>query len=203
MSKLHQFSVLAVTVLVAGSCARAQVSSEPSLDELRQATERFRDVDVAIAEGYITDGMCFTAEMAGAPAHLGAMGVHYFHPGLLGVTAVEPRVDGTSTHTDFTRPAILIYEPQPDGSLELVAIENLVFREAWQRAGNQAPPVFHGVAYEEMADDPATEMDEAHEFEPHYDLHVWLFRQNPSGTYAPFNPAVSCQHAAEMEHGAH
>lgn len=26
----------------------------------------------------------------------------------------------------------------------------------------------------------------------HYDLHVWLFRHNPDGLLAPFNPAVSC-----------
>jgi hypothetical protein len=26
----------------------------------------------------------------------------------------------------------------------------------------------------------------------HYDLHVWLFESNPSGLFAPFNPAFSC-----------
>jgi len=41
----------------------------------------------------------------------------------LGITAPpNPRVDGSGTHTDFLRPAILIYEPQSDGSLELVAV---------------------------------------------------------------------------------
>jgi len=43
-----------------------------------------------------------------------------------------------------------------------------------------------------MADDPRTKVDEAHMFEPHYDLHVWLFRDNPNGQFAPFNPNVSC-----------
>ena len=26
----------------------------------------------------------------------------------------------------------------------------------------------------------------------HYDLHVWLFKNNPEGTFAPTNPAVQC-----------
>jgi hypothetical protein len=43
-----------------------------------------------------------------------------------------------------------------------------------------------------MADDPATKIDEGHMFEPHYDLHVWLYRDNPAGVFAQFNPDVSC-----------
>ena len=72
--------------------------------------------------------MCDTAAMMGRPASLGAMGIHYFRPDLLGITAPpSPRVNGVGTHTDFRRPSILIYEPQEDGAVELVAVENLVF----------------------------------------------------------------------------
>jgi hypothetical protein len=103
---------------------------EPTLSEVRRLTERFRDVKVALAEGYIRDpfDMCETAEMMGRPAALGAMGIHFFRPDLLGITKPpSPRVSGTGTHTDFRQPSILIYEPKADGSLELVAVENLVF----------------------------------------------------------------------------
>lgn len=171
--------------------------SEPSLAEVRQATERFRDVNVALAEGYIRDpgNLCDTAEMMGKPAALGAMGIHFFRPDLLGITAPpNPRVNGTGTHTDFRNPAILIYEPQADGSLELVAVENLVFSTAWHSAGNSELPSFHGVAYDAMTDDPATPVDEAHMFEPHYDRHVWIYRENPNGVFAQFNPNVTCEH---------
>ena len=170
-------------------------STEPTLEQVRAATERFRDVNVALAEGYIRDPMnvCDTAEMMGKPSELGAMGIHYFRPDLLGISAPpNPRVNGNGTHTDFRKPAILIYEPQADGSLVLVAVENLVFQKAWHAAGHAAPPSFHGVAYDNMKDDPATAIDEAHMFEPHYDRHVWLYRDNPNGVFAPFNPAVSC-----------
>ena len=42
---------------------------EPTLAEVRAATERFRDVKVALAEGYIRDpgNMCDTADMMGRP----------------------------------------------------------------------------------------------------------------------------------------
>jgi hypothetical protein len=180
---------------------------EPDLAEVRAATDRFRDVQVALAEGYVQDpsGMCITAEMEGRPASEGAMGVHYFRPDLLGITGPpNPRVTGTGTHTDFRNPAVLIYEPQADGSMELVAVENLVFIAAWEQAGNREAPSFHGVAWDRMVDDPATEVDEAHGFDPHYDRHVWIYRANPDGVFAPFNRNVTCRHApVQGSHTAH
>ena len=179
---------------------------EPTLAEVRTATERFRDVKVALAEGYIRDpfDLCETATMMGQPEALGAMGVHYFHPDLLGITGPpSPRVDGVGTHTDFRRPSILIYEPQDDGSLELVAVENLVFSKSWRASGQSVPPTFHGVPYDTMTDDPTTEADEAHMFAPHFDRHVWIYRDNPNGVFAPFNPAVTCvHHRAAPDHAA-
>jgi hypothetical protein len=188
------------TVWVLHGTPRAAPSpspGEPTLAEVRAATERFRDVSVALAEGYIRDpfDLCDTAEMMGRPAALGAMGVHYVRPDLLGIDKPpSPRVDGHGTHTDFLRPGILIYEPQADGSMELVAVENLVFARSWRATGRPAPPTFHGVPYDTMVDDPATPSDEAHMFEPHFDRHVWIYRNNPNGVFAPFNPAVTCAH---------
>jgi hypothetical protein len=170
-------------------------AGEPTLEEVRAATIRFRDVNVALAEGYIRDPMdlCDTAEMMGRPAEEGVMGIHYVRPDLLGITGPpNPRVNGTSTHTDFLKPGVLIYEPQADGSLELVAVENLVFIDAWNAAGHRERPSFRGQPYDLMADDPATAVDEAHMFEPHYDLHVWLYRENPRGMFAQFNPNATC-----------
>jgi hypothetical protein len=177
-------------------------AGEPSLAEMRAATDRFRDVTVALAEGYIRDpaNMCDTATMMGQPAELGAMGIHFFRPDLLGISAPpNPRVNGNGTHTDFLEPAVLIYEPQADGSLELVAVENLVFARAWADAGNATPPTFHGVPFDTMVDDAGTALDEAHNFEPHHDRHVWLYRENPNGVFAQYNPDVSCEHH-EMAH---
>ncbi len=190
--------------LSASSLTAQAAPVEPDLTAVRAATARFRDVKVALAEGYVRDpgNLCDTAEMMGRPASWGAMGIHYFRPDLLGISAPpNPRVDGTGTHTDFTRPAILIYEPQRDGSLQLVAVENLVFIKAWEAAGHTAPPSFQGVPYDHMEDDPATTIDEAHLFAPHYDRHVWLYRNNPRGMFAQFNPNVSCRaHTGPASH---
>ena len=197
---------VAVSVVAVAAAILSGAVAEPDLAEVRAATERFQDVKVALAEGYVRDPMnlCDTAEMMGRPAKLGAMGIHFFRPDLLGISRPpNPRVDGTGTHIDFRKPSILIYEPQADGSMKLVAVENLVFEKAWRAAGNAAPPSFHGVTYDKMVDDPATKIDEAHMFEPHYDRHVWLYRDNPNGVFAQFNPDVSCRHhrgAAAMAH---
>ena len=125
---------------------------------------------------------------------LGGMGIHYMNPAALKITAGEPRVDGLSTYTDFMSPAILLYEPQADGSLELVGIENLVFEAAWRGMGHGGPPEINGRQWDHMSDDPSTAGDEAHGFMPHFDQHVWLFRENPAGALEPFNPNVTCEH---------
>lgn len=206
MRRSPSLILLVVVGIAASSCARADASEDPTLEQIRAATERFRDVSVALAEGYVRDPMdlCDTAEMLGRPAELGVMGVHYARPDLLGITGPpDPRVRGTGTHTDFLEPGILIYEPQPDGSLELVAVENLVFIDAWEAAGHTAPPSFLGTSYDRMEDLPETEMDEAHLFAPHYDLHVWLYRDNPNGIFAQFNPNATCDHHTGATSHAH
>ena len=170
-------------------------ATEVNLDQLREIVTKYKDINVALADGYISpDNYCVSAEGEGLPAELGAMGIHYIHPALLQITGTEPRVNGNSTHTDWTRPAVLIYEPQADNSLELVAVENLVFEEAWKASGNTEELVLNGRKWDHMADDPATPGDEAHGFMPHFDQHVWLFRENSMGTLMPFNPNVTCEH---------
>lgn len=170
-------------------------AEDVSLDDLRAALEKYQDVNLALADGYIPDpsGHCVSAAAEGLPAELGGMGIHYMHPQRLGITADQPRVDGTGVHTDFMEPGILLYEPQEDGTLVLVGIENLVFEEAWKAAGHTEPPTFNGRTWDHMADDPATEADEAHGFTPHYDQHVWLFREPAAGgELEPFNANVTC-----------
>ena len=189
--------IAAAPILALAGCADGS-AAEPGLAEVRAVADRYRDVKQAIADGYTTDNKCVTAEMLGFPAELGAMGLHYVRRDLLGLPPKPPaqpsgRVSGTGTHTDFRRPAMLVYEPQPDGSLELVAVENLVFASAWH-ANNEQPPTFHGRAYPLLKDNPATKVDEAHGWEPHYEQHLWVLRDNPNGAYEPFNPRITCRH---------
>lgn len=171
-------------------------------DAIDAATLKYADASAALADGFLRDpaGMCVTAAEVGAPAELGAMGVHYVHPARLGLKMDAAPVDGTDGVIDWTQPEVLVYEPQADGSEKLVAVEFLVFKAAWEAAGNTAPPNFFGTEFFAMEDDPNTEMDEAHEFMPHYELHIWSGRDNPNGRYTEFNPAVTCAHAAAHAH---
>ena len=186
----------AIMVLLAICVPMTVLADEVDLDTIRASVEKYKDFNVAIAEGYITpDNHCVSAAAEGLPAELGAMGMHYIHPAILKITGTEPRVNGESTNTDWSQPAVLLYEPQADGSMELVAVENLVFEAAWEAAGMGEVPTLNGRAWDHMADDPNTAGDEAHGFMPHYDQHVWLFRENPMGDLMPFNPNVTCEHA--------
>jgi len=174
----------------------AAVARDPTISAVKTASAKFRDVSVAKAEGYTTDGKCMSAAMIGYPKSAGTMGVHYVRKDLIGITPPPPgkRVTGTNTHTDFMQPSMLVYEPQAGGSLKLVAVENLVFESAWRAAGHNGAPTFHGRRYVLLKDDPNTAVDEAHNYEPHYELHIWLYRHNPKGLFAEFNPNVTCAH---------
>ena len=84
------------------------VAPDAEVESIRTATARFRDVNVALKEGYVRDPMnhCFVAPFEGYPKQLGAMGIHYFRPDLLGVTETTLPINGAGTHTDFTQPSI-------------------------------------------------------------------------------------------------
>tara|TARA_R110002051_G_scaffold4386_2_gene23357 strand:- start:11560 stop:12138 length:579 start_codon:yes stop_codon:yes gene_type:complete len=175
--------------------ASSSLADTDSIDGIRAATAKYKDVNVALAEGFFPapPGDCTSAAAEGLPPEMGGMGIHYIHPALLGLDPPGAgRVNGAGMNTDFTTPSILLYEPQPDGSLVLVGVENLIFQAAWTDAGNSGPPMFEGQMWDTMADMAGTDGDEAHGFEPHFDLHVWTLRDNPSGIFSPFNPNVIC-----------
>ena len=184
-------AALPLAALIALSCApQAERAPEPTLDEVRLATERYRDVEAALADGYVRDPLdvCETPYHLGLTDQAGVMGIHFLRRDLLGIGEDHNRLDVAGTHTDFRRPAVLVYEPQADGSLALLALENLVSAAAWSAAGNTEPPSFQGQPYGYHADDPAMTI------RAHWDLHLWLFRENPSGLFASYNPDASCEH---------
>ncbi len=189
-------AVMAVaTFAVPTTAAAHDVAAE--IAKVRAATSKYNDINVAKAEGFVPapPGHCITAASEGLPPAWGGMGIHYINPAMLKIKGPEPKVHGDSTHTDFMKPAILLYEPMADGSMKLVGVENLVFLHAWQMAGNQAAPTFAGRSYDIMADNAGTEIDEAHNFEPHLDQHVYFAKSaNPKDQLNPFNPSVTCEY---------
>jgi hypothetical protein len=143
-------------------------SDGPVVDAVRQGTERFRDVNAAIAAGYVQFQGCVSG-----PAQ-GAMGVHYSNFALF---------DGV---TDVANPEVLVYEPK-HGRLQLVAAEYVVPAEAWDPTHdpfdkpNLMGHLFH------FAPGP-----NRYGPTPFYELHVWAWKNNPNGTFTDWNPNVSC-----------
>ena len=110
------------------------------------------------------------------------MGVHF-----LNMSTVGPTLDPA-------KPQVLIYEPKGD-KLVLVAAEWFM---PMQVAGSTHPAIFGQQLNGPMEGHPPIMPPELH----HYDLHVWLWTENPAGVFSPTNPAVKCPragttHAAE------
>jgi hypothetical protein len=146
-------------------------------DELagtRRATARFHSVEAATAAGYELGWVNGSGVriISGCVAHptAGAMGYHYFNQQLVADNAVDP-----------LRPEALVYAPASDGGLKLVAVEWVV------RGPNTNPP---GVATA-----PSLLGMPMHILVPAVGFwlkHAWIWKHNPAGMFADWNPDVSC-----------
>jgi hypothetical protein len=139
------------------------------LREARQATRAFRDVEKAKAAGYAPASECVE------DPKYGAMGIHYANEKLI--------ADGK---LDITRPEILVYQPTADGKLRLGALEYFQVDGDQDLATSDDRPSLFGVPFDGpmLGHSPGMPI--------HDDLHVWLYRDNPAGIFAAYNPRVSC-----------
>jgi hypothetical protein len=141
------------------------------LKVIRDNTERFKDVSTAEAEGYSLLFGCVSGPDAGA------MGLHFVNMKLVGLGVI-----------DATHPQIVIYEPMPDGHLQLIGADFLVIASDWEKAhpGQGAPQLigqlFHYFESPNRFGLPAF-----------YTLHVWAWKENPNGAFVNWHPNVSCQ----------
>ena len=110
----------------------------------------------------------------------GAMGVHFLNPANIGPVL------------DPAKPQVLIYEPV-GGKLVLAAAEWLMPVEA---SGGKAPTIF-GQSLVGPMDGHEPIMPASLK---HYDLHVWLWKQNPHGMFASTNSALKCAKGAPYTH---
>ena len=99
-------SGLALLAWVAvGSASAANSDRSALVDQVRAANSRFKDVSVAVAEGYAP--IPCASGIDG-----GAMGVHYVNAEYL-----------KDEVPDIKRPQAVMYEPLPNGKMALVAVE--------------------------------------------------------------------------------
>ena len=110
--------------------------------------------------------------------HTGGMGIHFLNPNLL---------DG---NVDESTPELVIYEPTKNGQMRLVAVEYLVLRSAWEAAhpGASVPALF-GRPMELV---PAGNRYGLPDF---YEMHAWIWKDNPLGMHDDWNPTVTCAYA--------
>ena len=168
-------AIAALALSLGAGSVRAQEPSKAELDEIRQALEKYKDPYVAVRDAYMSTVGCVHYSGEKIAGHMeypkGAMGIHFVN--LLVTGPLDPK-----------RPNILIYEPV-GGKLELVAAEWLV-----PLAAAKERPVLFGHPFDGPMEghEPLIPRDFAH-----YDLHAWLFKDNPLGMYSPTNPNVSCE----------
>jgi hypothetical protein len=174
--RMTRISAAVFAAIALGSVAAGGAMAHRSdLEAARAATGRFHSLRQAEAAGY-------ARPPAPAPLHecissfdgTGAMGFHYINGALLDMTL------------DAAEPEVLVYAPDRHGRLKLVALEYVVFQAPWKAAHGDQLPMLFGQMF--MATGEPNRFD----IPAFYSLHVWLWKHNPAGMFAPFNPRVSC-----------
>ena len=152
-------SLALFSLLAFGNASAADSGHKPLAEQVRDANSRFKDVKVAIAEGYAP--IPCASGIDG-----GAMGVHYVNGEYL-----------KDEVPDIKRPQAVMYEPMPDGKMELVAVEYIT---------SKGPAALQGQLFN------FNSAPNRYGLGPFYELHVWAWKQNPTGAFADMNPNVSC-----------
>ena len=152
----------------------AKTGLEDELAQVRRVTARFHRLEAAVAAGYELGYVSGSGVriITGCVAHptAGAMGYHYFNKELIDDLIVDP-----------LKPEGLVYAPGPNGRLQLAAVEYVVPGLASNPPGVSQPPAVFGMDMVILV--PAVGF---------YTLHAWVWRHNPAGMFAHWNPEVVC-----------
>jgi hypothetical protein len=155
----------------------AQDPTPDEIDAIRKALSKYDDPYVAVRDLYLSTVGCVHYDGSTAEGHLnyakGTMGIHF----------VNLTIQGPP---DPLKPNVLIYEPV-GAKLKLVAAEWLMpLGLAKER------PVLMGQPFQAPMEGHEPLIPQGFH---HYDLHAWLFKDNPLGMFSPTNPDVSCKDA--------
>jgi hypothetical protein len=160
--------VMLAAAIVAAGCGEGEITNPQLAGELadvRAATDKYKDVKVARRDGYRPAPVCLEAE-----DDSGGMGIHYSNRRLEEDATVDP-----------LKPEQLLYEPGPNGGPpKLAGVEYFI-----QYEGQRPPEIPFG-----HLDGPMP--GHFPEQPRHYDLHVWLYENNPDGVFEIWNPNVEC-----------
>ena len=137
---------------------------------VRDATERFKDVEAATDAEYQLLFGCVSGP------DYGAMGLHYVNLGLV--------FDGGEL--DAAHPEIILYEPLPNGRLRMTGADFLVIAKDWDDKHPGDPPQLMGQLFHRF------EAPNRFGLPDFYTLHVWAWKDSPTGTFSNWHSNVSC-----------
>src|SRR5262245_3575346 len=147
----------------------SHVNPDGLVQAARDASQRFLDVGNAADGHYVPVLGCVSGQQDGA------MGVHYLNFDYL--------LDGGVARPD--QPEALLYEFK-NGKATLTAVEYIVIAEDWDKNHPMQPPALLGQLFS------YTPFPNRFGLKAFYSLHVWAWKDNPSGTFVDWNPTVSC-----------
>lgn len=158
-----------------GGMSMSGTADTAQLSRIRTALDRYKDPIAAVRDGYFSTLACIEFPHGGGDGTMayraGAMGVHFLNVALIGPTL------------DTLHPQVLIYEPVRD-TLRLVAAEWFMPTQV----SSTRPHLFGRDLDGPMEGHAPIMPPEAH----HWDMHVWLWKDNPNGMFSPTNAAVHC-----------
>jgi hypothetical protein len=183
IKRLIALSALAATTLTATSGtalahgAREHSNDPQELDltsaqrhQIRKATRSFRNVNNALAAGYLPTETCT------ALAGVGGMGYHYVNPAYIADGVIDP-----------ASPEILVYHRDRSGRLRLGAVEYFAVDADQDLSTDGDRPSLMGHPFDGPMPGHEPSMP------VHYDLHAWVFTHNSAGDLAAWNPSVTCR----------
>jgi len=161
-------SVFAITAQAAGEHEHGGPVPGGLVKFVREITTPYKSVSAAEAAGYALTFGCVSGPDAGA------MGLHYVNMPLV--------LDG---QIDAAHPEIILYEPVADGGVRLVGADYLVFAEVWDKTHSSAPELM-GQKFQQF------EAPNRFGLPRFYTLHVWAWKDNPTGTFVNWHSNISC-----------
>ena len=155
-------------------------ASPATIAAVRAALDKYKDPVAAIRDGYLSTVGCI--DFPGGTTEHGEKGMTMdYKPGAMGVHFINMALVGPKL--DSTKPQVLLYEPV-GGKLVLAGAEWFMPSQL-----SKTPPTVLGHQLMGPMEGHAPIMPaELH----HWDLHVWLYKNNPNGMFEPTNPAVKC-----------
>jgi hypothetical protein len=150
---------------VAQTASGTQLSAA-KIDSMRAMFKKYQDPFVAVHDGYHSTVACVETPN-------GNMGVHFINMANVGPVP------------DPAKPVVLLYEPAGKDSLRLTGVEWFVPIAT----GIKERPVVLG---QPMIGPMEGHVPIMNKEDIHYDLHMWLYKDNPAGMFNQTHRSVSC-----------